>query len=55
MPNDEYGTRTCKQKGCLAVNFTWEPTVPNPRMCPRCKSYRWEKPGKKQAGAPSPN
>ena len=44
MPNDKYGTRTCQQASC---GLTWTPIVPKPRVCPKCKSYRWEKPGKK--------
>ncbi len=33
---------TCKRCG-----LDWQPIVPKPRVCPRCKSYRWETAAKK--------
>lgn len=32
-------TLTCKQCG-----HGWRPTVERPKVCPRCKSYRWDEP-----------
>ena len=45
--------KTCKQCG-----HKWSPRVANPRACPKCKSYEWNKlspavpPGEDGAGKP---
>ena len=28
---------------CKRCEYTWNPRIPNPRVCPRCKSYDWQK------------
>jgi len=30
----------CKRPGCGHV---WVPRVPHPKVCPKCKSYDWDK------------
>jgi len=32
---------TCK---CLRCGNEWESIKDNPKVCPRCKSYAWDKP-----------
>jgi len=36
----EYGLAnfTCKKCG-----HVWVPRIPNPQMCPKCKTYTWKK------------
>lgn len=31
---------------CLRCNHEWFPQIPNtlPKVCPKCKSYDWQKP-----------
>jgi len=31
------------QKQCKKCGHTWAAMVENPRTCPRCKSYSWDK------------
>ena len=33
-----YDEATCKR-----CDHTWNPITPTPRVCPRCKSYDWQK------------
>jgi predicted Zn-ribbon and HTH transcriptional regulator len=33
-----YDEATCKR-----CEHTWNPVTPTPRVCPRCKSYDWQK------------
>jgi len=28
---------------CKRCEHTWSPRTPDPRVCPRCKSYEWQK------------
>lgn len=28
---------------CLRCGFTWEPRIKNPKSCPSCKRYDWNK------------
>jgi len=29
---------------CLRCGYEWKSKVSNPRCCPNCHSYRWDKP-----------
>jgi predicted Zn-ribbon and HTH transcriptional regulator len=29
---------------CQRCGHEWVPNVPDPRECPRCKSYHWKRP-----------
>jgi hypothetical protein len=29
---------------CIRCNYKWYSRVPNPRACPRCKSFYWNIP-----------
>lgn len=29
---------------CLRCLWTWTPMYAKPKVCPRCKSYEWNKP-----------
>jgi predicted Zn-ribbon and HTH transcriptional regulator len=35
---------------CLRCGHQWMPAVPQPKSCPRCKSYYWNEP-RKQASS----
>jgi predicted Zn-ribbon and HTH transcriptional regulator len=28
---------------CKKCGHIWVPRIPNPQMCPRCKTYNWKK------------
>ena len=30
-------------KHCLRCNYDWESLVDDPKICPKCKSYFWNK------------
>ena len=32
---------------CLRCGWKWEPRLPEPVQCPRCKSYKWKEQIKK--------
>ncbi len=40
------GTGTTKT--CLRCGWTWESALNRPRVCARCKSYRWDTSLKKE-------
>lgn len=31
------------KKKCKKCNYEWESRIENPKVCPRCKSYNWNK------------
>ena len=33
---------------CLKCGLAWESVVDVPRVCPKCKSYDWQKPRKRK-------
>lgn len=33
---------------CLRCNYLWKPRIENPRSCPTCKRYDWNKPKKEE-------
>jgi len=33
-------------QACLRCNWKWLARVSIPRVCPRCKSYRWNQPAR---------
>ena len=35
-----------RQAECQQCGHKWRPRVKDVRMCPRCKSIRWDKPGR---------
>lgn len=38
-----------KQKfKCLRCGWEWNPIVPKPSTCPKCKSYRWKEKRKRE-------
>jgi predicted Zn-ribbon and HTH transcriptional regulator len=36
---------------CLRCGHTWRSMIERPRVCPRCKSYVWDKPFKRKRRA----
>ena len=35
--------KTITQQHCNACGYEWFPRVPNPKQCPRCKVYNYDK------------
>jgi len=31
------------KKQCKKCGYSWESRINNPKVCPRCKSYNWNK------------
>lgn len=42
------------QLTCEKCGWTWTPRVPNPRVCPKCKTYRETAPNVTSAGEAAP-
>jgi len=34
-------TKTCR---CRYCGYEWQALVPQPKVCPRCKSHYWDRP-----------
>ena len=37
------------QLTCLRCGHKWVPRIPDPRICPKCGSYRWDTPRPKDS------